>query len=228
MNVKLVVFDLAGTTVKDDRNVHAVLQKSLNAHGVTVSLEDCNDVMGLPKPIAIRDLLERRYEGSRPISAAWIDEIHKRFVKEMIAFYKTDPSVSEKDGVSDTFRRLKANHVKVVVDTGFDRQITDPLLERLGWKTDGLIDGSVTSDEVERGRPYPDLIFRAMELMNVNDAQQVVKVGDTISDMQEGLAAGCGMVVGVTTGAFSREALQLANPTHLIEQLPQLLDILHI
>ncbi|HTF21557.1 MAG TPA: HAD hydrolase-like protein [Chryseolinea sp.] len=228
MNVKLVVFDLAGTTVKDDRNVHKVLQMALAAHGVSVSLEDCNDVMGLPKPIAIRDLLERRYEGSRPVSAAWIDEIHVRFVKEMKSFYKTDPSVSEKEGVSDTFRKLKAHNIKVVVDTGFDRQITDPLLARLGWKTEALIDGSVTSDEVERGRPYPDLIFRAMELTDVRDASQVVKVGDTISDVQEGQAAGCGMVIGVTTGAFSREALLQAKPTHLIEQLPQLLDILHI
>ncbi|MEJ1241484.1 HAD hydrolase-like protein [Chryseolinea sp. T2] len=228
MNVKLVVFDLAGTTVKDDRNVHKVLQKALAKHGVTVSLEDCNDVMGLPKPIAIRDLLERRYEGSRPVTAAWINEIHKRFVEEMILFYKTDPSVGEKEGVSDTFRKLKAHNMKVVVDTGFDRQITDPLLERLGWKSEALIDGSVTSDEVERGRPYPDLIFRAMELTNVNDASQVVKVGDTISDVHEGQAAGCGMVVGVTTGAFSREVLSEAKPTHLIEQLPQLLDILEI
>jgi len=228
MNVKLVVFDLAGTTVKDDRNVHKVLQKALAAHGVTVSLEDCNDVMGLPKPIAIRDLLERRYEGSRPASASWIDEIHRYFVKEMITFYRNDPSVSEKEGVSETFRKLKANKMKVMVETGFDRQITDPLLERLGWMTEELIDGSVTSDEVERGRPYPDLIFRAMELTNIKDAKQVVKVGDTISDIQEGQAAGCGIVVGVTTGAFSREALQLAKPTHLIEQLPQLLDILHI
>ena len=228
MNVKLVVFDLAGTTVKDDRNVHKVLQKALAKHGVTVSLEDCNDVMGLPKPIAIRDLLERRYEGSRPVTTAWINEIHNRFVEEMILFYKTDPSVGEKEGVSDTFRKLKANNMKVVVDTGFDRQITDPLLDRLGWKSEALIDGSVTSDEVERGRPYPDLIFRAMELTNVSDASQVVKVGDTISDMHEGQAAGCGMVVGVTTGAFSREVLSEAKPTHLIEQLPQLLDILDI
>ena len=228
MQVKLVVFDLAGTTVKDDRNVHKVLQKALAIHGVSVSLEDCNDVMGLPKPIAIRDLLERRYEGSRPVTEPWIAEIHTHFVKEMIAFYKTDPSVSEKEGVSDTFRKLKANNMKVVVDTGFDRQITDPLLERLGWKKEALIDGSVTSDEVERGRPYPDLIFRAMEITDIKDASQVVKVGDTLSDVHEGQAAGCGMVVGVTTGAFSREALKQAKPTHLIEQLPELLEILEL
>src|ERR671912_478912 len=114
MDVKLVVFDLAGTTVKDDRNVHKVLQMALAAHGVKVSLEDCNDVMGFPKPTAIRDLLERRYQGSRPISAAWIDEIHIHFVREMILFYKTDASVGEKDGVSDTFRKLKAHNIKVV------------------------------------------------------------------------------------------------------------------
>lgn len=227
MDIKLVVFDLAGTTVKDDRNVHKVLQKALAAHGVLVSIDDCNDVMGLPKPVAIRDLLERRHHGDRLISDSWIDEIHTLFVAEMIAFYRSDPSVGEKEGVSSTFRKLKEMNVKVVVDTGFDRQITDPLLDRLGWKTDSLIDASVTSDEVARGRPFPDMIYRAMALTNVTDAGRVVKVGDTASDVQEGQAAGCGMVIAVTTGAFTREALRQTNPTHLVEQVSEILDILH-
>jgi phosphoglycolate phosphatase-like HAD superfamily hydrolase len=44
-----------------------------------------------------------------------------------------------------------------------------------------------------------------MELAGVTDARKVAKVGDTISDLQEGDAAGCGWIIGVTTGAFSRE-----------------------
>jgi phosphoglycolate phosphatase-like HAD superfamily hydrolase len=134
MGIELVVFDLAGTTVKDNKDVHRILQQALAKHGVAISIADANAVMGIPKPVAIRGLLEKRYQGNRRISEDWINEIHKVFVDEMIAFYKTDPSVGEKAGVYNTFRKLKQNKLKVVVDTGFDRQITDPLLERLGWK----------------------------------------------------------------------------------------------
>ncbi len=228
MPIELIVFDLAGTTVKDNNDVHHVLQRALAAHGVEISIEDANEVMGIPKPEAIRRLLKKCYTGSRAITADWIAEIHNAFVVKMIHFYKTDPGVGEKEGVEDTFRWLKAHHLKVFVDTGFDRQIADPLLERLGWNKLSLIDGSVTSDEVVRGRPYPDLIFKAMELTHTTDVRNVAKVGDTISDVEEGKAAGCGWVVGITSGAFSKEALAGANPTHLIENVSELRDILKI
>jgi phosphonatase-like hydrolase len=228
MAIELVVFDLAGTTVKDNQDVHRMLRHALSRHGVEISMDDANSVMGLPKPVAIRMLLEKRYEGSRPLTTDWIKEIHHEFVREMIRFYRTDPSVGEKPGVRNTFRKLKQAQLKIIVDTGFDRQITDPLLDRLGWKAEGLIDGSITSDEVVRGRPYPDLIFKAMEMANVTDARNVAKVGDTISDLQEGDAAGCGWIIGVTTGAFSRELLQQQRHTHLIENIEEVLQILHI
>lgn len=228
MAIELIVFDLAGTTVKDNKDVHRILRKALAQHGVEISIADANAVMGIPKPVAIRELLEKRYIGTRPITADWITEIHNLFVKEMIYFYKTDPSVGEKAGVYYTFKKLKQNKLKIVVDTGFDRQITDPLLERLGWKKENLIDASVTSDEVARGRPFPDLIFRAMELTHIKDAKNVAKVGDTASDMQEGNSAGCGWVIGITTGAFSKEALQQEKHTHLIENVQEVLEILKI
>ena len=228
MPIELVVFDLAGTTVKDNKDVHRMLQKALAQHGVNISIEDANGVMGIPKPVAIRRLLEKRYVGPRPITADWIAEIHEVFVKEMINFYKTDPSVGEKAGVYNTFRKLKQSKLKVAVDTGFDRRITDALLERLGWKKENLIDASVTSDEVERGRPYPDLIFKAMALTNINDVKNVAKVGDTASDMQEGNAAGCGWVIGVTTGAFSKAQLEQEKHTHLIENVQEVLEIFNI
>ncbi|HEY9046897.1 MAG TPA: phosphonatase-like hydrolase [Ohtaekwangia sp.] len=226
MAIELVVFDLAGTTVKDNKDVHRVLQLALAKHNVNISIEDANAVMGIPKPVAIRELLEKRYSGTRAIDEAWIDEIHKAFVHTMIDFYRTDASVGEKTGVSETFRKLKDSKLHVVVDTGFDRQITDPLLDRLGWKKANLIDASVTSDEVKRGRPYPDMIFRAMELTGVKDVKRVAKVGDTTSDLQEGNAAGCALVIGVTTGAFSKEELAKEKHTHLIANLHEVIEII--
>ncbi len=222
MKFKLVVFDLAGTTVKDNRDVHRVLQKALSKHDVQITLEDANDVMGLPKPIAIRMLLNKRYKGTAT-SDQWVEEIHQLFVSEMTWFYQTHPSVGEKEGVTETFKKLKALGIKVAVDTGFSRPITQPLLRRLGWVSNNLIDCSVTSDEVKRGRPHPDMIFEAMKQTGVTDSRLVMKVGDTASDIQEGKAAGCGLTVGVTTGAFSAEALTQEEPSRLIQAIPEIM-----
>lgn len=226
MSMQLVVCDLAGTTVKDNKDVHRVLQMVLREYDVHVTINDANEVMGLPKPLAIRLLLEKRKERTIKVTSELIGSIHRLFVTEMINFYSNDDFFGEKDGVSGTFRRLKENGIKVAVDTGFDREITNAILKRVKWIDNQLIDVSVTSDEVTNGRPHPDLVFKAMQLAGVSDAKAVAKVGDTISDLIEGNSAGCGMVVGVTSGAFPKERLEQEKHTHLIENIPQLLNIL--
>lgn len=228
MNTQLVVFDLAGTTVHDNRDVHRALQKAFASQGIEISVDEANNVMGIPKPVAIRKLLEERYRGMRPITESWISEIHRLFVLIMKEFYCNHPDVKEKSGVSETFSVLRAAGIKVAVDTGFDREITNPLLDRLGWRTLDLIDCSITSDEVPRGRPYPDMIFRAMSLTGVNDPKTVAKVGDTPSDLMEGKLAGCQWVIGITTGAFSRKQLELESYTHLIDQIPDVLRVIDL
>jgi phosphonatase-like hydrolase len=226
MKIALTVFDLAGTTVKDNQDVHRVLQRAMENFDVSISLEDANEVMGIPKPVAIRTLLFKY--GFSKTSDKLIDEIHSAFVKEMIYFYQNDSSVGESDGVAETFSLLRAMNIKIAVDTGFDRAITSALLERLGWLKNGLVDFSVTSDEVKRGRPFPDMVFRAMELANVQDVSQVAKVGDTPYDLQEGTAANCGLVVGITTGAFTREALQVEPHSHLIDHISEIVNLVSV
>lgn len=223
---KLIVFDLAGTTVNDNKDVHRVLQSIFKKIHLRISINEANQVMGIPKPEAIRKLLEHhRYPY---ISEMLVLEMHAHFVSKMTAFYKRHASVREKEGASDVFRICKEQGIKVVVDTGFDRAIVMPLLERMGWEKNGLIDGSITSDEVAKGRPHPDMIYRAMELTGVTDVEAVAKVGDTLSDLQEGTAAGCGWVIGVTTGAYSHEELQKGPHTHLVQHLSEMLPLVGI
>jgi phosphonatase-like hydrolase len=182
--------------------------------------------MGIPKPDAIKQLLEeKKYQ---LITGELIDSIHQSFVAKMVDFYKTDLQVSEKEGVSTTFKKLKEAGIKVAIDTGFDRIITNVVLERMGWVKKNLIDVSVTSDEVERGRPFPDLIYKVMELTGVTDAKLIAKVGDTASDLHEGTSAGCGFVIGITSGAFTREQLEWEPHTHLIDHIPEILNVLEI
>lgn len=215
MKFQLVIFDLAGTTVADNNDVARVLAETLQGFGVSVTIHEANALMGIPKPIAIRELLAGKKQ-FRLLDVDTVNIIHEAFREAMIQFYRNDASVQEMDGATEIFRKLKSAGTKVAVDTGFDRIITDALLERLGWMRDGLLDTSVTTDEVPNGRPHPDMIFEAMRRTGITDARLVVKVGDTPSDLQEGAAAGCGCVIGMTGGATSPEVLK-HYPHHYLE-----------
>ncbi|WP_165228585.1 phosphonatase-like hydrolase [Aquisphaera insulae] len=216
MAIELVIFDLAGTTVDDGDAVNRCLRDALAAAGVTVTRDAVNGVMGIPKPVAIGVLLG----GDAP--ADRIAAIFDDFAVRMTRFYAEDPAVAEVAGTSETFAALRAAGIKVAVNTGFDRAVTRTLLDRLGWERGGLIDASLCSDEVPRGRPHPDMIRRLMADLGVGDPRSVAKVGDTPADLQEGTAAGCGRVVGVLNGTHTRPQLEGFPHTDLIASVADL------
>ncbi len=216
MNIELVVFDMAGTTVNDEDGVNRAVREALAAAGITASRDAVNAVMGIPKPIALRRLIDA---SSRPELADRLAAIHDDFVARMKRFYQTDPSVHEIAGAGDVFRRLRSAGIKVALDTGFSRDIVDVVLGQLGWLDGRAVDATVTSDEVERGRPHPDMIYRAMRELGIVDASRVAKVGDTPADLEEGTRAGCGLVIGVTGGSHTEEQLRPFAHTHLVASI---------
>ena len=228
MKIAMVVFDLAGTTVNDGDAVNRVLRDALAASGVMVDRDAVNSVMGLPKPIAIRTMIA--LADPQDSIAGHVDAVHEDFVARMMRFYEDDPVVAEFAGTSSTFRSLRDAGIKIAIDTGFSRDITAIILKRLGWERAGLVDASITSDEVPNGRPYPDMIHELMRRLEIQDARKVAKIGDTPSDLEEGARAGCGRVIGVWGGSHSREQLALHPHTDLIAtvaDLPSLLGLPH-
>jgi phosphonatase-like hydrolase len=213
MNSKLVVFDLAGTTVRDTNTVAGALQAALAEIGVMASVAEVNAVMGIPKPVAIAQILAAHG------SDGDVNTIHARFQSLMIEIYRTDPGIDEIQGATDVMQQLKFAGLKIAVDTGFDRAITDVVIGRMPWRD--LIDDSIASDEVAHGRPTPDMLFALAERQGVAPSD-IVKVGDTPSDIQEGRAAGAGLVVGVLYGTHTREQLAPHGPDALIEHLSEL------
>jgi phosphonatase-like hydrolase len=224
MPIKLLVCDMAGTTLQDSHEVHQCLKDALAEERIIVSDEETRDIMGYPKPIAIQLLLEQKLDDQSRITDEYVDQIHDRFVEMMVNHYRTSPDVRELPEVSNTWQKLRERGIKIALDTGFSRPIADAIIERLNWRD--KIDASVTSDEVAYGRPAPDMIFRAMNLLNIEDIQHVAKIGDTASDMEQGKNAGCPYVIGVTTGSFSREALQELPSTHVIDSFGEVLSVI--
>ena len=221
MDIALIVFDMAGTTVLDDDAVNHALRGALSAVGVRASRDQINAVMGMPKPTAIRDLLAQG-RGRDAASDRTVEAVHDDFLRRMLGHYRLHPDVRECDGASELFGWCRRHGIKVALDTGFNRPIADAIITRLGWAERHLLDATATSDEVARGRPHPDLIHRLMALTGVTDPARVTKVGDTPVDIAQGHAAGCRYVVGVTSGSHSAEELRPHAPTHLIARLSEL------
>ena len=201
--IELVVFDMAGTTVHDGFAVNTCFRSALAAVNVYPELGSIDAVMGLSKPEAIRLLLQA---AKRRCDNHEIDAIHNDFSARMQRYYASDPAVREIPGATKVFAELRRAGIKVALNTGFDHRTVDVLLKRLKWSA--AVDGVVASDEVLRGRPHPDMIRHLMALLGVANPKHVAKVGDTLVDLEEGRNAGCGLVVGVTTGTFSRKQLE--------------------
>ncbi len=223
--IELVVFDVAGTTVMDGDFVIDAMDEALRTADVHVERDAIRARMGLPKPVAIRTLLrdhsERKWDADH-----LIDDVHSHFLSRLIDGYRERHDIQEAAGASDVFAALHERGVKVALDTGFSRAVLDVLLERLRWQASGLIDCSVTSDEVSHGRPAPDLIRRAMQLTAVADSAAVMKVGDTPADLESGFAAACGQVVGVSYGTHSKRELQRLYAVPVLSRLADLLPLL--
>ncbi len=224
MQIELVVFDMAGTTVSEGGAVYRALRETLAANGLEVDAAAIHPVKGMDKREALRLLIEN--SAMRDELLPGLNSIHEDFVERMIKFYRTDPSISEMPGASATFRQLKQHDIKVALDTGFSRNIAQTLIDRLGWEREGLIDASVTSDEVERGRPHPFMIQHLREQLGIKEPRRVAKIGDAPADMMEGVNAYCGLVIGVTNGSSTREELARLPHDYLIGTVAELPAVL--
>jgi phosphonatase-like hydrolase len=226
MGIELVVFDMAGTTVKDKNYVGIAFQQAMQSHGYDVAVSDVNPIMGYEKPVAIRMMLSDKEIDQNKITDALITEIHTEFVNTMKAFYQVSAETQPLPFAEETFLILREAGIKIALNTGFSRDIADIIISRLNWED--KIDMLVASDEVPNGRPHPDMILKIMQELGIQSPEKVAKVGDTEVDINEGINAGCQFVIGVTTGAFTREELLPYKPTHVIDNIFELIEILGV
>ncbi len=219
MTVKLAVFDIAGTTLADDNAVATAFCKAFEVYGYTIPEEDVKPLMGYKKPVAIQIMLEKL---GAETNEKLVDEIHREFETEMMDHYEYSPDVKAMPGAENVMLYLKEKGIKIALNTGFSRVIADTILSRLQWIERGLVDDYIASDEVDEGRPQPYMIQTLMQRAGINDPKEVIKIGDTEVDVNEGINADCAMVVAVTTGAFTREQLEPYTPDHIIDNLSEL------
>lgn len=200
-----VIFDWAGTTI--DFGCFAPVNVFINIFknaGIDVTMEEARGPMGMLKIDHVRAML------SMPrISLLWKEKFGRVFdeqdVKNLYAEFEpalmasliefTDP-IPE---VVETVQNLRKQGLKIGSTTGYTQSMMDvvvPIAFKKGYGPDFYI----TPDGTDSlGRPYPYMIFRNMEALKLSATWKVVKVGDTVSDIKEGLNAGVwsvGVIIG--------------------------------
>lgn len=221
--IKLVVFDMAGTTVDEDNVVYKTVRAAINAAGYDFTQEQVQEHgAGKEKSQAIRDVLA--LDGQTHSD----DEVAKIFAdfKFRLAKAYDELDVQQQPGAAELFSALHERGIKVVLNTGYDRTTAEGLVNKLEWTIGEQIDGLVTASDVEHGRPGPDMIYLAMKQTGVESSSNVAKVGDSQIDIEEGKNANCRFTFGITTGAQSRLLLEELNPTAVLDSLSQLLEFL--
>ncbi len=213
----LLVTDFAGTAMRDDGTVLAAYRVALRAHDIPFSEADLAARRGASKIAVFRELASRIHPADQVEEIA--QQALARFGDALRQEYESG-DIREIEGAGDALSELKQSGVKLALTTGFNRDLLDMLVGRLGW-TD-LFDITVASSDVPAGRPAPFLIYRAMIELGVADARQVAVVGDTPLDLQSGMNAQAGWVIGVLSGAHEVKTLGASPHTHLLGSVAEL------
>ena len=217
----LIVSDLGGTTVADPGLIVPALRTALGHVGVVeVSDDAVASVRGADKRVAVATLLSEH--GADPD----LTERALEIFKEIVLADVQDGHYHALPGAERFLRDARQVGVPLVITTGFPVDVCDALLQHLGWVD--LVVTSVSAEEVDHGRPAPDLIEEAMARARVRDAALVANIGDTANDLASGRAAGVGWNIAVLTGAHSRRLLQAQPGDIVLDDLGQVAGLLGI
>lgn len=123
-------------------------------------------------------------------------------------------------GAAEAIDSLADKGIRICVTSGFSRRVLDAALEALDWHD--RIDLAVGPDDVPRGAPWPDLVLAAMLRLGVTDVRETAVVNSAESGILSGRRAGAGIVAGVLSGIHSRDRLERAGATHLMQSIAYL------
>ncbi len=215
--IRMVAFDMAGTTVADAGAVEEAFQLALDAVGLTARdlrgepRRYLRRTMGQSKIAVFTELLggdrHRAEQANTAFEGAFDQAVERGEVEPM-------------PGAEEAFTRLRDAGMRLCLTTGFSPVTRDRIVTALGWE--GMVDLALSPVDAGRGRPWPDMILTAVLRLRIDDVAEVAVVGDTSSDLTAGTRAGASMVVGVLNGVHSRAELAAAPHTHLIGSVADL------
>jgi len=205
---RALVLDVDGTLL-DTVYLHVMAWwEAFRDAGHRVSCVDVHRAIGLPSA----DLVAALLGGPDEAVVAGHDERWKPLRERCDPFHR----------VPDLLRLVASRGVRVVYCTSGSPEDVADFREKIG--VDDVVAAAVGTDEVERGKPAPDIVQLALREVGVAP-RDAVMVGDTTYDVRAARAAGVACI-GLLCGGIGERELQdagaaavYANPSHLLQEL---------
>lgn len=192
--IKLVILDNSGTS--NDCGVYApatVVVKLFEKYGVSITMEEARKPMGLFKKDHIRAILNldrvsdkfKRVFG-REWGEADVENMYAEFVPMLMSCLEQYSELIP--GTAATIEKIRKEYGVIIgLTTGFNQEMNELLLRKASEQ--GYCPDVFTSaSQVEKGRPYWYMVEENMRQAGISDPEEVLKIGDTAGDMQEGKA----------------------------------------
>ncbi|MFJ6807871.1 phosphonatase-like hydrolase [Streptomyces anulatus] len=220
---RLVVLDMAGTTVADGGLVEQAFSAAAQRLGVRPGSDEharqlayVRATMGESKISVFRHLFGDEDRAQRANTA--FEEAYGELVDA--------GRIAPVPGAREAVERLASEGRTVVLTTGFARPTQDAILAALGWQD--LVPLTLCpADAGGRGRPFPDMVLAAfLRTGAVDDVRRTAVAGDTSYDMLSGVRSGAGIVAGVLTGAHDKGRLTRHGATHVLGSVAELPDLI--
>lgn len=206
MKTEAVIFDWAGTTV--DYGCFAPVSAFIETFakiGIDVSMDEVRAPMGALKRDHIKQMLDMprihqlfKEKYMTNYTDDDLDELEKIFTEKLMS--QLEHHTTLKPYLIDAIADLRAKNIKIGSTTGYTRHMLAPVVaaaKKQGYTPDATF---TPNDTFGLGRPAPAMIEANLEKLGVTDKSNVIKIGDTISDIEEGKNAGV-MSIGVIEGS---------------------------
>lgn len=198
--IKAVIFDVDGTLV-DSVDLHAqAWVEALKKHGYDFPHEQLRQQIGKGGEYILEELLTP--EDVEKLGDD-ISNYRKKFYQENLL-----SQARPFDKVKELFERLKADGLKVVLASAARKETLEHYEQLLN--IEDLIDGSTSTDDVEKSKPEPDIFAAALDKIAEVDAKEVIVVGDSPYDAQAANKLSI-PTVGLLGGGFSEGVLKEAG-----------------
>jgi HAD superfamily hydrolase (TIGR01509 family) len=204
-----VIFDLDGVLVDSEQLWDKAREDLTRASGGRWRPEATRAMMGMSSPEWSRYL---RDELRVPLDP---DEISRDVVRRMEQLYRD--SLPLLPGASDAVRSLSSRWPLGLASSA-NREIIDLVLELAGWAS--AFTATVSSEEVARGKPAPDVYVEAASRIGV-DAVRCVAVEDSSNGLRSAAAAGMA-VIAVPNPHYPPDDDALALAAVTVESLEEL------
>ncbi len=228
--VQAVVLDWAGTAVDYGcLGPVAVFVEVFRKYDVPVRVDEARQFMGLMKKDHIRSMTRL------PSVAARWREVHHREPDESDVermYADTEPMMVAAiadhadpiPGLLETVDWFREQGIRIGSSTGYTRPMMDilvPEARKKGYAPDAV----VCSSDVPAGRPFPWMCYRNAMLLGTYPMAAMVKIGDTVADIQEGRNAGI-WTIGLTRSGnelgLSRTEADALEPAELQKRLTEI------